>query len=107
MAFDIIGRNPTAKCGEYFRNNIAAWEALASYLDNIAPHITQLSECWHANEGKGLGDKNAKRLARALNDELTSGKTRIYARIHNDDYLSHNAKTFSEFLAHCGGFNVY
>jgi hypothetical protein len=49
MAFDIIGRRPSTKQGEYFRRRGMWWAPLAVYMCRVAPEITGQCESWQTN----------------------------------------------------------
>ena len=75
MGMDINGRNPTGKCGEYFRNNVWCWPPLANYCNMIAPDICAPCRYWHTNDGDGLDAAGAVALAKALQKEIDAGRT--------------------------------
>jgi hypothetical protein len=81
MGIDVIGRKPTSKEGEYFRNNVWWWRPLADYCMEIALDIAARCEGWHYNDGDGLNDRDSAALADALQREIDSGGCRRYAEI--------------------------
>jgi hypothetical protein len=113
MGFDIYGRHPTGKDGEYFRRSVWEWHPLADYACSVAPDITTKCTSWHDNSGDGLNARQAAALSRRLDDEVRSGRTGLYLRAHDqvrsdDDYsLDVEAVTkFAAFLRACGGFEI-
>jgi hypothetical protein len=85
MGMDVIGRKPTSKRGEYFRNSIHSWHPLADYCISVAPDICAACKHWHGNEGDGLDAVGATALADALQAELDNGRTAAYAAAHAND----------------------
>lgn len=81
MGMDVYGTKPTAPTGEYFRNNVWWWRPLADYCCMVAPALTAKCRHWHSNDGDGLNARDSRRLADALRDEITSGRTAAYAAI--------------------------
>jgi hypothetical protein len=80
MGMDVVGKAPCNETGEYFRNNIWWWHPLADYCQMIAPEITSSCSDWHTNDGDGLDDACARALADALQSEIDSGLTALFAR---------------------------
>jgi hypothetical protein len=81
MGMDVYGNNPTGKKGEYFRNPIHYWKALADYIHVVAPTIAAKCTYWYANDGDGLEVSDALELADALQKEIDSGRCETYAKI--------------------------
>lgn len=81
MGMDVIGRKPTAKAGEYFRNNIWWWHPLWEYCHHVAPEICE-GVLGHSNDGDGLPGDGARKLAQVLRRELESGRTKEHADEH-------------------------
>ena len=73
MGMDVFGRNPTAKEGEYFRNNIWYWRPLANLCQSGAPKICAGCEHWQSNDGDGLDAEAALALAAVLEGLLADG----------------------------------
>jgi hypothetical protein len=82
MGMDVIGRRPTTKQGEYFRNSVWWWHPLASYICVVAPEIADHCEHWHSNDGDGLNAEDSAALADRLQEEIDSGRTERFAVIH-------------------------
>ena len=76
MGMDVFGNDPTKPKGEHFRRNVWRWHPLANLVCTIAPGITNGCHHWHSNEGDGLGEDDAKALAKALRRALKSGRVR-------------------------------
>lgn len=96
MGMDVYGSNPKNEKGEYFRNNVWWWRPLASYIidkhfeiaskikiepyedENGVIHRPQEDydpiELWHSNSGGHLSAHWANKLAKALRQDLESGK---------------------------------
>ena len=81
MGMDVIGRKPTSKEGEYFRNNVWWWRPLADYCIEVAPDVTAQCKHWHTNDGDGLDERNSLLLANALQQEIDSGRCKRWAEI--------------------------
>jgi hypothetical protein len=82
MGMDVIGKQPTAPVGEYFRNSVWGWHPLWDYVEEVAPHLAEGVVYGHSNDGDGLTAKAASRLAEILTEELESGRTGKYAEEH-------------------------
>jgi hypothetical protein len=80
MGFDIYGRQPSTKRGQYFGTNWSGWIALADYILKIAPDLA--AQCTHlkSNDGDGLGAEQAVALADRLEIEIKEGRCERYAR---------------------------
>lgn len=79
MGMDVWGQRPTSKEGEYFRNSVWFWRPLADYAQEVAPKECKPCKSWHYNDGDGLNEKQANRLAEKLEQELYSGRCAAYA----------------------------
>lgn len=77
MGMDVMGKDPSSKKGEYFRNNCWWWRPLWDYCCMVMPSID--NEKGQYNDGYGLDGEGSKELARRLVAELDSGMTAIYA----------------------------
>jgi hypothetical protein len=104
MGMDVYGKAPSAKQGEYFRNNIWWWRPLWDYCHAIAPDLIdeKLYRSGHYNSGAGLDADGAVALASKLDAEITSGRTKIYA----SDYQAHHDGTPDEDCDLCNGTGV-
>jgi len=79
MGMDVLGKNPTNKKGEYFRNNVWWWHPLWDYCLKIAPEICG-KVSGHLNDGDGLNDEEAKQLAEILKSKIQKGYTKEYEK---------------------------
>lgn len=75
MGMDVYGRKPTNKKGKYFRNSIWGWRPLWNYCLAVAPEVAGRVKYGHSNDGDGLGKRDSLKLAKALREELDSGRT--------------------------------
>jgi hypothetical protein len=83
MGMDVYGKNPKSETGRYFRRNVWGWRPLWDYVSNQHPEIAELVEHGYTNDGDGLGARNAKKLAKLLMDDFTSGKVAQYVAERN------------------------
>lgn len=79
MGMDVYGKQPTAKGGEYFRNNVWWWRPLAEYACEVAPRETAGCTYWQSNDGEGLDAAGSAALADALQAEIDSGRCAAHA----------------------------
>lgn len=70
MGFDVYGKNPRNKQGEYFRASIWQWRPLWEYCEEIAPEVTRNVESPYTNDGYGLDAQDAESLAQAIDLSL-------------------------------------
>lgn len=82
MGMDVYGKNPTSERGSYFRNNVWWWRPLWDYCVLVGEEIIdeEVAEHGHYNDGAGLDETNAVRLAHVLLTELELGKTAEFAK---------------------------
>lgn len=78
MGMDVYGKNATTEEGAYFRNNVWWWRPLANYILEFCPEEAEPCEYWHSNDGDGLDEEGALRLAAKLRELLKSGHTTAY-----------------------------
>jgi hypothetical protein len=78
MGMDVYGNKPKNEKGEYFRNNVWYWHPLWSYCCELAPEITSRVQYGHSNSGDGLNGYYSIQLAKVLQSEVDSGRTKIY-----------------------------
>lgn len=78
MGMDVYGRSPVSERGRYFRNNVWWWHPLWDYCESIAPDIIPLNNLGHSNDGWGLSNRAARKLAAAL----AAGETAQYAQCY-------------------------
>jgi len=116
MGMDVIGMNPTAAEGEYFRRNIWSWHTLAAFCCYVAPEETEPCTLWNTNDGDGLNAVQSVKLAERLERALTEGAVDNCleeVRSHRDyDDICRALKPeriaeFIEFLRKCGGFRIW
>ena len=77
MGMDVVGREPTEKCGEYFRNNVWWWRPLWNYCETAAPELCSDVD-GQFNDGDGLNAEGASQLADILFREIELGITKSY-----------------------------
>lgn len=99
MGMDVYGKKPSDKTGEYFRNTVWWWHPLAEYVCTVAPDITAQCQYWQSNDGDGLDEDDARKLAVCLEAEITTGQTAAYAARYNQ----HLDSLPDEPCAICGG----
>lgn len=87
MGMDVYGRKPTAKVGEYFRNNVWWWRPLAHLCNELAPDICAKCTYWQSNDGDGLDEEGALALAAVLECALADGTIDKFVK-ENDEYLA-------------------
>jgi len=77
---DVVGKKPSTKEGEYFRNNLWWWRPLWDYCAVIGEDIIDKSvwESGHYNDGAGLDAEDALALGLRLMQEIESGRTAEY-----------------------------
>lgn len=80
MGMDVFGRQPTAKVGEYFRNNVWWWRPLADLCCAMAPEICAKCEHWQSNDGDGLYADDAAMLAATLDARIKNGDVAAYIK---------------------------
>lgn len=80
MGMDVLGKEPTSKEGEYFRNNVWWWRPLWDYACDIGAAVIaeKLRRAGHHNDGEGLDGPASVRLAQLLKEELATGRTARY-----------------------------
>jgi hypothetical protein len=123
MGFDIYGLCPDSEVGRYFGRNFVGWPMLWDYCASVSP-ITEKVKMAYTNDGDGLDAVDALQLAKALQDEITSGRCEAVftaaefgqprRRQQNpfescEDHVKarvQNIREFAIFLQHCGGFEI-
>jgi hypothetical protein len=73
MGMDVIGHNPTAPQGEYFRASIWQWPLLVKVITTLCRQETSACKYWEFNDGDGLNNEQALELSEALERKLRSG----------------------------------
>ena len=82
MGMDVFGKSPTSERGKYFRNNVWWWHPLWDYCERLAPDIIPSDNLGHSNDGWGLSNRAALKLADRLATALASGATEQYAQCY-------------------------
>jgi hypothetical protein len=75
---DVIGKNPSTKRGEYFRNNVWWWRPLWIYCSGVTADAAQVKH-GHTNDGDGLDAKGARQLGIELERLIETGHTQAWA----------------------------
>ena len=73
MGFDVFGKAPTAREGEYFRRNIWGWPHLAYLVETLCPDEAAACQHWYSNDGDGLDAAGAAALAAKLEERRDGG----------------------------------
>lgn len=87
MGMDILGRNPTAEVGCFYRVVEPYWHPVWEYCEHLAPDIIDEENLGHSNDGWGLDDADAMVLAERIEDSF------------NNDYLSEYLRGLAEHVA--------
>ena len=91
MGMDVYGLKPTTEEGSYFRANVWAWRPihyLCDYL-NVSKKLGFDLSRWGYNDGAGLDGKQAKVLARKMEQflnghpELKEDDDKMYVCLHS------------------------
>lgn len=82
MGYDLTGLKAKSKTGEYFRNNVWWWYALAEYvLDNVSLPVGE-KEYWHSNSGQRVSEESAKKIGYTLLHSIEKKETQRYSRAY-------------------------
>jgi hypothetical protein len=84
MGFDVYGRAPRSKKGEYFRNNVWWWRPLADYVLYRVDIPESDSVEWHSNGGYEVSAESAAKIAERLTGLLKEGEVAAFARERKD-----------------------
>ena len=84
MGFDLTGRQPKNKKGEYFRNNCWHWRPLATYVLNLI-ELPEKQQNWEFNDGCKVSKISAEKIAKKLQQEIDSGNTTKYSKKYKAD----------------------
>ena len=135
MGMDVYGREPSAKCGEYFRATIWAWGPLHALMEETCSDLLgeELMTAMSSNDGEGpdeqevcsqVADRLEERLDSVGEQEFGSESNLRVDRtgrllVGNELAEANPEETYSpfrinaefvrkwiEFLRHCGGFSV-
>lgn len=97
MGFDIYGETPTAKVGEYFRNNIWWWHDLAVYVLENCPFLPDGP--WHTNDAHTISAEDALAIAANLDVLIANGKVEKYEK----KFLKRQSEIPNEVCKFCNG----
>ena len=114
---DIYGMDAKNKAGSYFQRNCIAWYPLADYIiDKCPKEITAKCQYWHSNDCDGLDEEDAIKLADFIDEQIEKYPNDgdiATKEITNEDpdrskyrLVVDDLKEFSNFLRHCGGFEI-
>jgi hypothetical protein len=78
MGFDILGRKPKSKAGEYFRRNNRGWGLFIDLVFDFAPDLASQCKSWGSNDGEGLNAGLAEELANILDTAVQDGSLTAY-----------------------------
>jgi len=85
MGMDVYGKNPDAKEGEYFRNNVWQWRPLWEYCCHVAPTLTRkVIYEGQSNDGGGLDAEDSKKLAVYLEQRIGNREAAAYVARRNE-----------------------
>lgn len=84
MGMDVYGKNPTNEVGQYFRANVWYWRPLWGYVEETYPEIAELVEYAQSNDGDGLDESDAVKLASLIKDDLKNGNVREYEKQYRE-----------------------
>jgi hypothetical protein len=82
-----MGMSVYGETGAYFQNSVWSWHPLADYVEEVAPDIARQCRYWHSNDGDGLSNANALRLADLLEAEIDAGRTAHYETLYRSERL--------------------
>lgn len=103
MGMDVIGRNPTNKVGEYFRNNVWWWRPLWQYCCAVDADLASKVPYGHSNDGDGLEScEDCEVLASKLQHSIDTGYADFYISQRNLEI----ERTPFETCTYCEGTGV-
>ena len=118
MGFDLYGTRPRNKKGDYFRNNVWWWRALADFVLQRCEHMMKQHEMrfWGSNDGQKVGKKSAEAIAKELQRLIKNGTVKAYTKQYMKDLkaipdtecdICHGTgiREFKEELINCNGCN--
>lgn len=83
MSFDIYGKNPANKTGEYYQNSNWGWRPLAYYLCKVGGNVAERCTSWQYNDGKGLDAESSLELAALVRKHISDGHAQAYIDGYN------------------------
>jgi hypothetical protein len=81
MGMDVMGAS-----GSYFRRSVWGWRPLWDYCVETS-EVARNVEYGHSNDGDGLNGRNAKKLARELQEAVSDGSAQQYI-VERNAYLA-------------------
>jgi hypothetical protein len=102
MGMDVLGKKPTDKRGEYFRNNIWWWKPLWNYCEEFHGDITANVENGYCNDGDGLDGDDALELSKRLFADIESGAATTY----ETEYRERLASLPTSECSYCKGTGI-
>lgn len=102
MGMDVYGVSPKCEQGTYFRRSFWGWRPLWQYCEDQHPEVAQLVKYPFTNDGDGLNDQDAVRLANRLIADIESGAAADYVSAR-DAIVS---ATPNETCSYCDGTGV-
>jgi len=97
MGMDVYGKSPRSEVGEYFRRAVWGWHPLAEFCQQF--EISNGCNYWHSNDGDGLDDEDASRLAADIRQAIANGEATAYIGQRNREL----AEMPDEDCRICGG----
>ena len=133
MGFDVYGKKPKNKKGEYFRNNVWWWRRLWQFVCAICPDLIKQEEVesGQMNNGQAFSAVRAVAIATRIDKAINTGTATVWKKEidkeikkikkHNKKKKSgdkgfiwgaeypftiQNLKNFSKFCRSSGGFEI-
>lgn len=102
MGMDVIGIQPKTETGEYFRNNVWYWRPLATFIQDVYPHLAEKCTYWGSNDGDGLDAEDSAILGKMILNDIKDGTVALW-KADYDYQLSLLERTPCE---HCGSTGI-
>lgn len=104
MGFDLFGKNPVDKTGEYFRNNVWWWRPLWEYVEKHCCNILSVKDqqLGRSNDGHLINKQKAQCIAICLRKLVESGEIKKYA----DEYMTRIEKIPNIVCVYCSGTGI-